>query len=553
MTNATALRACTLGRPSFVATCCFFFLSTLASDGTLCCALSAGKQSCHVAVIGGGPSGMFAAASLMETLRKHQNDSPPSFDSIQVKVYESTGQVLRTLRRDHRGGILHDTSKKPRELINEGFPRGKKEIMSILTSKFPPLMQQRWFEDRGIEFKTQRDGSMVCVDTEESDGNINAQERICDAILQDCEHVLIKTKAKVIAIANADQRVGGYQLSIQSPSGVRDEHCDVVVLATGNSRLGHGLANTLGLTTAAPVRSCFAFKLSAEGSPALSQLQQGTHYLLPHLRLSFRVKPKGQKRLRLFKSEGPAHIEVASDKNGATIILGGKAALALSSQIPDKLKEVRYEGSLLAHFCPDHFHGKVEHLEEYLWQHRQDNPKEVVGNSCPIHHYYVDYDEYDWETYSFRRIKTNCIPSDLWQGLTQQCGAPRGSLWSQMSPKKVRRLAETIVGCTLNFVGRDSTGTASPYINTGGILLREVDMSTMQSKVRKSLFCCGQVLDGDASQGTFSLMRDFATGKVAGEHVALYAISSFDNLRLKGISSTSERTLVDESAGGEPS
>jgi len=48
----------------------------------------------------------------------------------------------------------------------------------------------------------------------------------------------------------------------------------------------------------------------------------------------------------------------------------------------------------------------------------------------------------------------------------------------------------------------------------------------MQSKAVEGVFCCGQVLDGDASQGSFLLMRDFATGKVAGEHAALFALKS---------------------------
>jgi predicted flavoprotein YhiN len=197
------------------------------------------------------------------------------------------------------------------------------------------------------------------------------------------------------------------------------------------------------------------------------------------------------------------------------------AALSLSSLAAFELQDAGYKGTLLAHFCPDILGGKVENLEQFLWQYRQDNSNEVVDTHCPLLYISVDYDEYDWETESFKTITTPCIPLDLWRGLLQECDIAYGSTWGKISPKKCRKLAEAVVGSSFQ-VGDRNKDYAYPFINAGGITLREIDMSTMESKVVDGLFCCGQVLDGDASHNCFSLMKSFVTGKMAGENAFRY-------------------------------
>lgn len=64
----------------------------------------------------------------------------------------------------------------------------------------------------------------------------------------------------------------------------------------------------------------------------------------------------------------------------------------------------------------------------------------------------------------------------------------------------------------------------------GGIPLSEIDMASMESKIVGGLFCCGRVLDGDGSHGSFSLMRSFAMGKMAGESALSYARQKIDSI-----------------------
>jgi predicted flavoprotein YhiN len=468
----------------------------------LCIALSAPFR---VAVIGAGSSGIFATLSFLDTV--HNEDGSFSTDLMDIKVYESTNDVLRCVQNHHQSGVLFDTSKQPMEILKAGYPRGRKEITSLLTKYFPPTQQQTWFEDRGITFTARQDGTMTYEMT--SDG-------LCNAILQDRLREVIETQAKVSSISK-DRETRKFHLTFSSAYNKdRIQMCDCVILATGNSQLGHQLAKSLGHTIATPVRSCFEFMLN--GTSILSNLEKGSVYNLPFVRLSYKVKIEGQKQPRIFKSEGSAQLQV----HNHVVTLTGVAASSLSSLAAFELKCANYKGTLLVHFCPDHFDGKVEKLEEYLWEYRQGNPNKLVGEHCPLINHFVDYDDYDWETESFKTTSSECIPADLWKGLTEECGVAHGSLWSKMSPKKVRSFAEAIVGCPFKFFGR-STATAYPFINAGGVTLRDIDMSTMKSKVVDGLFCCGQVLDGDASHGTYSFMRSFATGKLAGESAAVYA------------------------------
>ena len=478
--------------------------------GRVCLALS---FSFRIAIIGGGSSGIFSASSIIDTLQRNRDESLPSLDCIDVKIYESTTNALRSMQNHQHDGVLYDTSKKPRDVLNAGYPRGKKEITSLMTTYFPPMQQQKWFEDRGIEFKTNLDGTMILTSGEDIDAP--SDDVVHDAILQGGVREMIETKAKVSSISK-DSETGCFHLTVNN--GERTDICDCIILATGNSHLGHQLAKSLGHAISKPARSCFEFVLQKD-NPIFSYLEEGSSYHLPFVRLSYKVKIEGQKRPRMFKSEGSAQLKFG---NNGSLILTGMAAFTLSSLAAFGLKDASYTGTLLAHFSPDYLGGKVEKIEEYLWQYRQGNPNKVVGKKCPMLHQFTDYDDFDWETDSFKTITTDCIPADLWQGLTQECGAAYGSPWSKMSPKKCRKLAEAVVGYPLEFIGRN-TASAYPYINAGGITLSEIDMSTMKSKVVDGFFCCGQALDGDASHNTFSLMKSLATGKAAGENAAIYA------------------------------
>ncbi len=57
-------------------------------------------------------------------------------------------------------------------------------------------------------------------------------------------------------------------------------------------------------------------------------------------------------------------------------------------------------------------------------------------------------------------------------------------------------------------------------ITSGGVSVKEIDPKTMQSKLVRGLFFCGEVIDVDAYTGGFNLQIAFSTGRLAGYHSA---------------------------------
>jgi len=56
-------------------------------------------------------------------------------------------------------------------------------------------------------------------------------------------------------------------------------------------------------------------------------------------------------------------------------------------------------------------------------------------------------------------------------------------------------------------------------ITRGGVNTKEINPSTMESKIVNGLFFCGEVIDVDAYTGGFNLQIAFSTAYLAGNNV----------------------------------
>ena len=55
-------------------------------------------------------------------------------------------------------------------------------------------------------------------------------------------------------------------------------------------------------------------------------------------------------------------------------------------------------------------------------------------------------------------------------------------------------------------------------ITGGGISVKEINPSTMESKLVKGLYFAGEIIDADAYTGGFNLQIAFSTGYAAGKN-----------------------------------
>ncbi len=77
-------------------------------------------------------------------------------------------------------------------------------------------------------------------------------------------------------------------------------------------------------------------------------------------------------------------------------------------------------------------------------------------------------------------------------------------------------LIKLLTWTPLTITGHD--GFKMAMITRGGVSLREIDPRTMESKIIKGLYFCGEVVDLDGPCGGYNLQWSFASGYLAGQN-----------------------------------
>ena len=86
--------------------------------------------------------------------------------------------------------------------------------------------------------------------------------------------------------------------------------------------------------------------------------------------------------------------------------------------------------------------------------------------------------------------------------------------YSKINGAKKEKLIKLLAWTPLNIVGHD--GFDKAMITRGGVSLKEINPRTMQSKIAKGLYFCGEVIDLDGPCGGYNLQWSFSSGYLAG-------------------------------------
>lgn len=84
-----------------------------------------------------------------------------------------------------------------------------------------------------------------------------------------------------------------------------------------------------------------------------------------------------------------------------------------------------------------------------------------------------------------------------------------------------RRALLTLIGAHPFTVER-TMGFPSAMVTRGGVALSQVNRKSMESRIHRGLFFCGEVLDYDGESGGFNLQGAFSTALLAAQHVQEY-------------------------------
>ena len=116
----------------------------------------------------------------------------------------------------------------------------------------------------------------------------------------------------------------------------------------------------------------------------------------------------------------------------------------------------------------------------------------------------------------FRNSLDELLPKKLIPIIVRLSKIPPETKVNQISKEQRRNLVELLKGLTLTVTNFRPIDEA--IITSGGISVKEINPSTMESKLVSGLLFAGEILDVDAFTGGYNLQIAFSTGYLAGKN-----------------------------------
>ena len=125
----------------------------------------------------------------------------------------------------------------------------------------------------------------------------------------------------------------------------------------------------------------------------------------------------------------------------------------------------------------------------------------------------------DFEKYVNKQLKNaldDLLPKALVPVVISIARISREKAVNSITKEERRRLVTVLKALPLTVKGFRPIKEA--IITSGGVSVKEIDPSTMESKIIKGLYFAGEIIDVDAYTGGYNLQIAFSTGHLAGEN-----------------------------------
>lgn len=119
----------------------------------------------------------------------------------------------------------------------------------------------------------------------------------------------------------------------------------------------------------------------------------------------------------------------------------------------------------------------------------------------------------------YKNALVHLLPSKLMPTVVERSGIPQEKKVNEITREERRRIIGQIKDFRLTLTGLRDYKEA--IITQGGVSVKEINPSTMESKLVKGLYFAGEVLDLDAVTGGFNLQIAWSTGYLAGISVPM--------------------------------
>ena len=117
----------------------------------------------------------------------------------------------------------------------------------------------------------------------------------------------------------------------------------------------------------------------------------------------------------------------------------------------------------------------------------------------------------------YKNSLSRLLPAKMIPVIVERSGIDPDKKINEITKEERRRIVQAIKDFRLTLTGL--RGYKEAIITQGGISVREINPSTMESKLVKGLYFAGEVLDLDAVTGGYNLQIAWSTGHLAGSSV----------------------------------
>lgn len=121
----------------------------------------------------------------------------------------------------------------------------------------------------------------------------------------------------------------------------------------------------------------------------------------------------------------------------------------------------------------------------------------------------------EFKNKKFKNSLDELLPKKMIEPLIQLSHIPEEKKVNEITKKERQQLLSLLKRFT--FTIKEFGNIEEAIITAGGVDIKEVNSSTMESKIIKGLYFAGEILDVDAYTGGFNLQIAYSTGYIAGK------------------------------------
>ncbi len=394
-----------------------------------------------IVIVGGGAAGFFTAINAAE-------NNP----GLKILILERGKEVLTKVRVSG-GGRCNVTHAEfiPAELVKR-YPRGEKELRGPF-HKFMTGDTISWFEQRGIELKTEDDGRMFPV--------TDSSQTIIDCFIRECKRLNIEIRTSA-SLKDFERFEEFWQLETNAGTFLARK----LMLATGSNSKIWSLLNKMGHSIVNAVPSLFTFNIQDERIKDLAGVATEAEVKIIDSKL---------------ESSGPLLITHWG--------MSGPAILKLSAWGARELNALNYNFSISINWLPGFNESEIlERLKELKFS----ISKQQVATRP----------QFD-------------LPKRLWKSIVTASGINSETKWANLNKEELINLARQLTAAVYKVNGKSTF--KEEFVTAGGVALHEIDFKTFESKLHNNLYFAGEICNIDAITGGFNFQNAWTGGYLAAK------------------------------------